>query len=127
MARDGTDPMTVTGSQRWLARLAYVAAFGAVLLLVISVRSSLGVLVVGVLGLLLTLAGVWWFLSHRGMVRWAAAVLVVASPTVVIVVYISRNFLWAVVMVVVVAATSVAATRAALIRARPPAGIPEQE
>jgi diacylglycerol kinase family enzyme len=76
---------------------------------------------------LLTLAGVWWFLSHRGPVRWVSAVLVVASPIVVIVVYISRNLLWAVVLVVLLAATSVVAARAALIRARPPSGIPEKE
>ena len=127
MARDGAVLMTVTGSQRWLARLAYVAAFAAVLLLVIGGRSSLAVVVVGVLGILLTLAGVWWFLSHRGPVRWVSAVLVVASPIVVIVVYISRNLLWAVVLVVLLAATSVVAARAALIRARPPSGIPEKE
>jgi diacylglycerol kinase family enzyme len=70
---------------------------------------------------------VWWFLSHRGPVRWISAVLVVASPIVVIVVYISRNLLWAVVLVVLLAATSVVTARAALIRARPPAGIPEKE
>jgi hypothetical protein len=85
MARDGAVPMTVTGSQRWLARLAYMAVFAAVLLLVIGGRSSLAVVVVGVLGILLTLAAVWWFLSHRGPVRWVSAVLVVASPIVVIV------------------------------------------
>jgi diacylglycerol kinase family enzyme len=127
MARDGAVPMTVTGSQRWLARLAYMAVFAAVLLLVIGGRSSLAVVVVGVLGILLTLAAVWWFLSHRGPVRWVSAVLVVASPIVVIVVYISRNLLWAVVLVVLLAATSVVAARAALIRARPPASIPEKE
>jgi diacylglycerol kinase family enzyme len=132
--RQGSDdagvPMTVTASERWLARLAYISAFAAVLLLVIGGRSSLAVLTVGVLGLMLTLAGVWWFLSRRGMLRWLSAVLAVASPTVVIVLYLSRNLLWAVVLVVVLAATSVAAARAALTRARPTspsAGIPEQE
>jgi len=122
--------MTVTASERWLARLAYVSAAAAVLLLVIGGRSSLAVLTVGVLGLMLTLAGAWWFLSRRGVLRWLSAVLAVASPTVVIVLYLSRNLLWAVVLVVVLAATSVAAARAALIRARPTsasAGTPERE
>ena len=132
--RQGSDdagvPMTVTASERWLARLAYISALAAVLLLVIGGRSSLAVLTVGVLGLMLTLAGAWWFLSRRGVLRWLSAVLAVASPTVVIVLYLSRNLLWAVVLVVVLAATSVAAARAALIRARPTsasAGTPERE
>jgi len=133
MGQDSDDagvPMTVTASERWLARLAYVSAAAAVLLLVIGGRSSLAVLTVGVLGLMLTLAGAWWFLSRRGVLRWLSAVLAVASPTVVIVLYLSRNLLWAVVLVVVLAATSVAAARAALIRARPTsasAGTPERE
>jgi diacylglycerol kinase family enzyme len=122
--------MTVTASERWLARLAYISALAAVLLLVIGGRSSLAVLTVGVLGLMLTLAGVWWFLSRRGLVRWLSAILAVASPAVVIVLYVSRDLLWAVVLVALLAATSVAAARAALTRARtstPSAGTPERE
>ena len=115
--------MTVTASERWLARFAFISAVAAVLLLVIGGRSSLAVLSVAVLGLMLTLAGVWWFLSRRGVLRWLSAVLAVASPTVVIVLYLSRNLLWAVVLVVVLAATSVAAARAT----SPSAGTPEQE
>jgi diacylglycerol kinase family enzyme len=127
VADQATAPTPVTASERWLARLAYVAAFAAVVLLLIGGRSSLAVLGVGVLGLALTLAGVWWFLSTRGLVRWLAAALAVASPIVVIVLYISRNLLWAIVLVVVLAAISGGAARAALTRARPPAGIPERE
>jgi len=116
-------PMTVTASQRWLARLAYIAAFAAVLVLVIGGRSSLAVLTVGVLGLGLTLAGIWWFLSRHGAVRWLSAALAVASPIVVAVLYISRGLLWAVVLVAVLAVASAASARAALVRARPPAVI----
>jgi diacylglycerol kinase family enzyme len=121
--------MTVTASQRWLARLAYVAAFAAVLMLVIGGRSSVAVLTVGVLGLGLMLAGVWWFLGNRGPVRWLSAALAVASPIVVIVFYISRNVLLEVALVVLLAATAVAAARAALVRAAPAAdtaGMPER-
>jgi diacylglycerol kinase family enzyme len=117
--------MTVAPSQRWLARLAYLAAFAAVLVLVIGGRASLAVVTVGVLGLALTLAGIWWFLSNRGALRWLAAALAVASPIVVVVLYISRGLLWAVVLVGLLVATASAAARAALIRATPAAGIPE--
>jgi diacylglycerol kinase family enzyme len=115
----------VPASQRWLARLAFVAAFAAFLVLVIGGRSSIAVLTVGVLGLALTLAGAWWFLSKRGVVRWLAAVLALASPIFVIWFYISRNLLWAVVLVLVLAAAAGASATAALMRASPPAGMPE--
>ena len=119
----------VTAAQRWLARLAYVAASAAVLVLVIGGRSSVSVLVVGVLGLGLALAGAWWFLSNRGPVRWLAAALALASPIVVVGLYVSRHLLWAIVLVALLAATAVAAARAALVRAAPAtdtAGMPER-
>ena len=106
---------TVTASQRWLARLAFIAALAAVLVLLIGGRSSVAVLSVGVLGLGLTLAGIWWFLSNRGVVRWVAAAVAIASPIVVIVLYTSRDLLWAVVLVVALAAAAAASARAALI------------
>jgi diacylglycerol kinase family enzyme len=127
VADDVEVPGTVSVSQRWLARLAYIAAFAAVLVLLIGGRSKVAALSVGVLGLGLALAGVWLFLSKRGALRWLAAVVVVASPIAVIVLYISRDLLWAVLLVILLAATAVAAARAALLQARPPAGMPERQ
>jgi diacylglycerol kinase family enzyme len=115
-----------TAAQRWLARLAYLAAFAAVLMLVIGGRSSVVVLAVGVIGMILMLAGVWWFLGHRGVVRWLSAVLAVGSPVVVIAAYISHRQLWAVILVAALAVTSVVAARAALTQDGPPAGMPER-
>jgi diacylglycerol kinase family enzyme len=115
-------------SQRWFARLAFISAFAAVVVLVIGGRSSIAVLTVGVLGLGLTLAGAWWFLSKRGVLRWLAAALAVASPLFVIWLYVSRNLLWAVALVLVLAAVAGAAARAAL-RPAPTedsAGMPER-
>jgi hypothetical protein len=62
---------SVTVVQRWLARLALVAAAAAVLVapLVAGVRQSVALVLVGLAGLALTAAGVWWALSHRGLVR----------------------------------------------------------
>jgi diacylglycerol kinase family enzyme len=124
---DDAGPLTPTSSQRWLARLAFAAALATLLLLIIDGRSSVAVLIVGVLGFMLTLAGLWWFLSNRGAVRWLGGTLAVASPTVVIVLYISQSLLWAVVLVIALAAAAVASARAALTSARPPAGITERE
>ncbi|MGZ4617064.1 MAG: diacylglycerol/lipid kinase family protein, partial [Actinomycetes bacterium] len=88
---------------------------------------SLGVLVVGVLGLGVMFAAIWWFLSRRGLVRWIAAAVAVAAPLVVIVVYLTQSLLWEIVLFLLLVAIATAAGRAALVRARPPAGMPERE
>ena len=116
----------VTTAQRWLASLSLLAALAAIVVLIVGGTKSVGVLICGLVGLALTLAGGWWFLSNRGLVRWLAAAVVVAAPVFVIVFYISRHVLWAVVLLVVLVAVSVAAGRAAMMRARPAAGMPER-
>ena len=80
-------------AQRWLARLALVAAAAAVLvpLVAIGLRASLAVAVTGVVGLALTAAGLWWALAYKGLVRWLAAALAVAAPLVVLVLYLGRG------------------------------------
>ena len=122
----GDAPETVTAAERWLARLAYLAAFAAVVLLLVGGATTLTVLVVAVVGLAVMLAGAWWFLSNRGTLRWVGATLAVAAPLVVIVFYLSHRLLWQIGLVVLLAAVSAGAARAALVRARPPEGMPEQ-
>lgn len=114
--------------ERWLARGAFVAAAGAVVVLLAGGRGSLAVLAVGVLGLALALAGVWWFLSNRGVVRWLAAALVVAAPVAVLVFYAAHERLNDIVAALLLAALAVTAARAALSsRPRAPAaGMPER-
>jgi diacylglycerol kinase family enzyme len=121
---DGRAP--VTSAQRWLARLAVLAALAAIVVLLVGGAESIGILISGMLGLALSLAGGWLFLSNRGLVRWLAAAVAVAAPVLVLVVYLSRQLLWAVLLVGVLSAISAAAGRAAIIRARPSAGMPER-
>jgi diacylglycerol kinase family enzyme len=111
-------PGRATVAQRWLARLALVAAAAAVLvpLLAIGFRASLAVTVTGVVGLALTAAGLWWALSHKGLVRWLAAAVAVLAPLVVLVLYTSRGLLWVVLVALGLLAVAVAAGRAALAR-----------
>jgi diacylglycerol kinase family enzyme len=116
----------VTAVQRWLARLALLAALAATAVLIVGGTKSVGVLISGVVGLAVTFAGAWWFLSNRGLMRWLGAAVAIAAPVFVIVLYLSRQLLWAVVLVVVLLAVSVAAGRAAIMRARPPAAMPER-
>jgi diacylglycerol kinase family enzyme len=121
---DGPPEMAapVTMGQRWLARLAFAAALAAAVVLVLSgALKSVTVLLLGAAGLAIVCAAAWSFLSHRGVVRWLAAALLVAAPVAVIVVYVAAGRLWEVALSVVLALAAVAAGRAALAGGRPPA------
>lgn len=112
----------VTRGQRWLARLAFAAALAAVaVLLLAGGLKSITALVVGIAGLAIICAAAWWFLAHRGLVRWLAAVVLVAAPVAVIVVYIIAGLLWEIALSAVLAAVAVAAGRKALTGGRSPA------
>jgi diacylglycerol kinase family enzyme len=111
-------PGRATVVQRWLARLALVAAAAAVLVapVVAGFRQSLALVLVGLAGLALTLAGAWWALAHKGLVRWLAVAVAVVAPLVVLVLYTSRGLLWVVLVALGLLALAVAAGRAALRR-----------
>jgi diacylglycerol kinase family enzyme len=83
-------------------------------------------LLVGVAGLAIVCAAVWWFLTHRGIGRWLAAALLVAAPVAVIVVYIAAGLLWEIALTAVLAAAALAAGRAALSTGQPAAKPEEQ-
>ena len=122
-------PGRVTVAQRWLARLALVAAAAAVLvpLLAIGFRASLAVTITGVVGLVLTLAGVWWAVTNRGLVRWLATALAALAPLVVLVLYLGRGLLWVVVVALGLVVVAVGAGRVALGREAVPEKMPEYE
>src|SRR5690349_753570 len=108
--------MGLLGARRWLARLAFVAAAAAVVvLLAVAGRRSIALVAVGAAGLAVCLVAVWWFLVHRGVLRWLAAVLAVAAPLAVLVVYARSGLLWLVVLCVGLWAGAVAAGRLALV------------
>ena len=119
MAMVTTEQQTPGGAsvaQRWQARLALVAAAAAVLVapLVAGFGKGLALVLVGLAGLALSLAGVWWALTHKGLVRWLAVAVAVAAPLVVLVLYTSRGLLWVVLVAIGLLVVAVAAGRAAL-------------
>ncbi|WP_435884604.1 diacylglycerol/lipid kinase family protein [Streptomyces chartreusis] len=82
---------------RWAARLALLVAAGAlVLVLTAAGIDSLGLLVVGLAGLAVTAAALWWTLSQRGLVRALAAVLALLTPGAVLLAYSAMGLLWVV-------------------------------
>ncbi|HUK72010.1 MAG TPA: diacylglycerol kinase family protein [Streptosporangiaceae bacterium] len=111
----GERPIRATRGQRWLARLAFAAAFAAVaVILVFGGLRSITALLLGFVGLAVTISAAWWFVAHRGVQRWLAFVLLVAAPVLVIVAYIFLGLLWDVALGIVLAAGAVVAGRAAL-------------
>jgi len=84
-----------TRSQHWLARLSFVlAGLAIVLLLVFAGLKSLAMLAVAVAAAVVSLAAAYVFLSRRGVLRWLSLVVFVLAPIVVIVVYAFKGLLW---------------------------------
>ncbi|OKJ61328.1 diacylglycerol kinase [Streptomyces sp. CB02009] len=80
------DPM---GRARTLARWALGAAAAAVVLLLTGLGGAgLLVLLGALVGLVCSAVGIWWFLAHRGPLRVAGALLAVAAPLAVLVLYV---------------------------------------
>ncbi|NBE50186.1 diacylglycerol/lipid kinase family protein [Streptomyces boluensis] len=108
-----------SGAARWLARLAVLAATGSLVVLALAVGDG-GLVVVGagLLGLVLCAVGIWWFVAHRGVVRLFGAVLGIAAPVDVLVLFGHRG-LWRTALVLILCwAASLVCARAALVRAR---------
>jgi diacylglycerol kinase family enzyme len=116
VGRERTMAGSIDAGRPWFARLAFVAATAATVLVlaVAGLDGSLGLLLVGGLGSALTLAAAWWFLTHRGLSRWAAGVVVVLAPLTVVVLYARAGLVWVVVVFGVLWAGAVAAGRRAL-------------
>jgi hypothetical protein len=84
-----------TRSQRWLARLSFVLAGLAVVIVVIFAGlKSLAMVAMGVAAAVVSLAAAYVFLSRRGALRWLALAVFVLAPVAVIVVYAFRDLLW---------------------------------
>jgi diacylglycerol kinase family enzyme len=84
-----------TSAQKWLARAAFaLAAASAVILVGFAELRSLSIVLVGLAGLVLFVAGGFWFLAERGLLRAGAAALMVLAPLVVLVLYIRAGLLW---------------------------------
>ena len=84
-----------TRSQHWLARLSFVlAGLAIVLLLVFAGLKSLAMLAVAVAAAVVSLAAAYVFLSRRGILRWLSLAVFVLAPIVVIVVFAFKGLLW---------------------------------
>jgi diacylglycerol kinase family enzyme len=84
-----------TTAQRWLARLSFVLAAAAVVILVVFAGlKGFAMLAVGLVAAAVSLAAAFGFLAHRGVVRWLSLAVFVLAPIVVLVVYALKDLLW---------------------------------
>jgi diacylglycerol kinase family enzyme len=95
--------------------------------LVAGFRQSVALVLVGLAGLALTAAAVWWALAHKGLVRALTVALAVATPLTVLVLYTSARLTWVVLLALGLLALAVAAGRAALRRDAIPERLPEYD
>ena len=73
--------LTSTPAQRWLARLSFVlAGLAIVILLVFAGLKSLAMVAVGLAAAVVGLAAAYVFLSRRGIRRWLSLAIFIAAP-----------------------------------------------
>jgi diacylglycerol kinase family enzyme len=109
-------------SARWLVRAALLLVLAAAADLVgFADLASLAMVGVGAVGVCLMLVGGYWFLAHRGVLRWLALAVVIAAPVTVVVIFIVHGLLWEALVAVALIGLAVGAGRGALTPAAAPA------
>ena len=107
--------MTTVSKQRWLARLSILLAVGAIVVLVVFAGPlTLRLIAVSAAGICVMIAGAYWFLSRRGVVRWAASVIAVLAPIGVAVLLATRSVLWVAIAAIAIGLAAVTTARAAM-------------
>jgi diacylglycerol kinase family enzyme len=105
-----------------------VAAFAAAAVMVaFAGLRSIALVLLGAGGVVLLVAGAYWFLAHRGLVRWAALAVALLAPLVVVVLYVRAGLLWVVLLAGGLALFAAVAGRAALAADRREPGMPAHE
>jgi diacylglycerol kinase family enzyme len=113
---------------RWLARSAFVLVLAAVAVLIgFAELGGLVMIVIGVIGAVLVVTGIYLFLAHRGPLRWVAAAVVILTPVAILVLFALNNLIWVALVSVALLALAAGAGRRALTPAAPGAGMPARE
>ena len=106
--------MTVM-TRRWVARASFALMLAAAaLLLAVAGWRSLALVALAAVGVCAVLAGGYWFLANRGVLRWLALALVVAAPVLILVAFALHSLLWVAVVAVALMVAAAGTARAAL-------------
>ncbi|MGY1802222.1 diacylglycerol/lipid kinase family protein [Blastococcus sp. SYSU D00922] len=102
-------------ARRWEARGALaLAGLAVVLLLAVAGLRSLWLVLLTTAAVALVVAALYWFLLHRGPVRWISLAVAVTAPVVVLGVFVAERLLWVAVVAAALWTLALAAGRAAL-------------
>ena len=114
-------------SRRWWARVALAAVIAAILLpiAVSGLRALLALLLVCLIGTVVIVAALYWFLVSRGVIRALAAVVAVLPIPVLAVYLIREGELWVVIVSAALVVVAIACARRALRPARAQSLMPE--
>jgi diacylglycerol kinase family enzyme len=115
-------------SARWLARAAFgLALASAAVLIGFADLSDLALVAVGAVAACLIAAGGYWFLAHRGVLRWMASGLVIVVLIAVLVVFALHHLIWVAIVSVALLLLAAGAARRALTPAAAGPGMPFRE
>jgi diacylglycerol kinase family enzyme len=113
---------------RWLARAAFaLIVASAAFLIGFADLAGLAMVAIGVVAACLMVAGVYWFLAYRGVLRWLACGLVILVPIAVLVVFALNNVIWVAIVSVVLLLLAGGAAQLALTPAAVGAFMPSRE
>ena len=115
-------------SARWLARAAFALMLASAAVLIgFADLASLAMVAIGAVAACLIVAGGYWFLAHRGVLRWLAFGLVSLVPVAVLVVFALRHLIWVAVVSVALLVLAAGAARRALTPAALDTGMPSRD
>lgn len=127
MSRDPVGRRPGTPGRRLLARAAFVLPAVAITVLVVFAGLHTLTLLISAVGtVVIATAALFWFLTSRGATRWVSLALLILAPLAFLVLLISANLLWVVLVAAALAVASVLCARGALRVAPHTAKAPEQ-
>src|SRR5690349_6271834 len=113
---------------RWLARAAFALMLAAAAVLIgFAELASLAMVVIGAIGACLMLAGAYEFLARRGVLRWIAAAVVIATPIAILVVFALHSLIWVALLSIALVVLAVGAARRVLALSARVTGMPTRE
>jgi diacylglycerol kinase family enzyme len=102
-------------ARAWWARASLALVVLAVAVLVaFSDRRGLWLLALTAGAVVVAVAGGFWFLQQRGVLRWVALALAIGAPLVVLGVFVAQRLLWVAVLAAVLWGLAILAARTAL-------------
>ena len=98
-----------------MARLSLVLMLiAAAVLIGFAGLRSLALVGIGILGVCVVVAGGYWFLANRGVLRWLALALIILAPVAILVLFGWKHLIWVAVLSVVLALAGVTTARVSL-------------